>query len=69
MADELGTICVSAFARLLYWPISTHRPHMYPGVGNGGGWRVRQGSTSLAPSPLCVNLLSAKTFFIAAMLL
>ena len=30
----------------------TYVPHARPGVGNGGGPRVRQGSTSPAPLPL-----------------
>ena len=54
---EFGKICVSAFA-MLYRPGSTHRPHMtyvphgWPGMGNGGGRWVHQGSTGQAPLPL-----------------
>ena len=33
---------------LLYWPGSTHRPHMDPTPGRAWGMRVRQGSTSPA---------------------
>ena len=33
-------------------PQTTYVPHARPGVGNGGGRRVRQGSTSPAPLPL-----------------
>ena len=32
-------------------PQTTYIPHAQPGLGNGGGRRVRQGSTSLAPHP------------------
>ena len=42
---------------LLYQPLSTHRPHMYPTVRNGGGRRVRQGSNGPAPLPLDSTLL------------
>ena len=33
-------------------PQTTHLPHAWPGVGNGSGRRVRQGSTGPAPLPL-----------------
>ena len=33
-------------------PQTTYVPHARPGVGNGGGRRVRQGSTSPAPLPI-----------------
>ena len=29
-------------------PLTTPFPHAWLGVRNGGGWRVRQGNTSLA---------------------
>ena len=47
-------------------PQTTYVPHAWPGVGNGGGRRVRQGSTSPAPIPLDST---PTLFFIAAILL
>ena len=53
---ELGTICVSAFALAVLptrqHPQTTYVPHARPGLGNGGGQRVRRGSTGPAPLPL-----------------
>ena len=48
-------------------PLTTPIPHVQPGVGNRGGWRVRQRVCGGEESG--VNLPSAKKFFIAAMLL
>ena len=68
--DEFGTICVRAFAlavvRARQQPQTTHVPHSQPGMGNGGGRRVLQGSTGLAPLPLDST---PTQFFIAAILL
>ena len=56
MEDEFGTICVRALALAVvpaqHHPQTTYVPHAWLVVGNGGGQRVRQGSTSPAPLPL-----------------
>ena len=61
MEDELGTICISAFALAVVLarqhPQTTYVPHARPGVGNAGGQRVRQGSTGPAPLPFDSTLL------------
>ena len=47
-------------------PQTTYVPRAWPGVGNGGGRRVSQGSTSPAPLPLDST---PTQFFIAVILL
>ena len=48
MEDELGTICVRAFALAV---VPARQLLQTTCMGNGGGWRVRQGGTGLAPPP------------------
>ena len=60
MEDKFVTICVSVFALAVVpaqqHPQTTYVPHARPGVGNGGGQRVRQG-TEGSTNPNSVWLL------------
>ena len=65
---ELGTICVSAFALAVLptrqHPQTTYVPHARPGLGNGGGQRVRRGSTGPAPLPLDSTPIQSEVGFL-----
>ena len=78
MEDKFVTICVSVFALAVVpaqqHPQTTYVPHARPGVGNGGGQRVRKGSTGPAaptdqPPFVSIFRLLIHSSLIAAILL